>query len=62
MITLFGWTLIQSLLAFTDPMTNWGHLISLTIGITTWPLIRRWARAAQVTRTAGAGRVEIARV
>ncbi|MFJ2160095.1 rhomboid-like protein [Streptomyces sp. NPDC087856] len=65
MITLFAWTLIQSLLAFTDPMTNWGHLISLTIGIATWPLIRRWARAARaarVTRAAGAGRVEAAGV
>ncbi|MFD4880301.1 rhomboid-like protein [Streptomyces sp. NPDC058420] len=65
MITLFAWTLIQSLLAFTDPMTNWGHLISLTIGIATWPLIRRWARAvqaAQATRAAGAGRVEAAGV
>ncbi|MFJ8139820.1 rhomboid-like protein [Streptomyces sp. NPDC096013] len=65
MIALFGWTLIQDLLAFTDPMTDWGHLISLTIGIATWPLMRRWARAAQLTRaarTAGAGRVEVARV
>ncbi|MGQ4478262.1 rhomboid-like protein [Streptomyces sp. SAS_276] len=62
MITLFAWTLIQSLLAFADPMTNWGHLISLTIGIATWPLIRRWAWAAQVTRVVGAGRVEVAGV
>ncbi|MEV6540069.1 rhomboid-like protein [Streptomyces sp. NPDC051665] len=65
LITLFGWSLVTDLIAFTDPMTNWGHLISLTIGVATWPLIRRWARAAQVdraARVAGAARVEVARV
>ncbi|WP_327407081.1 hypothetical protein OG194_14990 [Streptomyces sp. NBC_01288] len=65
LITLFGWSLVTDLIAFTDPMTNWGHLISLTIGIATWPLIRRWARAAQVDRAArapGAARVEVAGV
>ncbi|MFJ8594302.1 rhomboid-like protein [Streptomyces sp. NPDC093598] len=38
----FGWMLLQDLLAFTDPMTNWGHLIALGIGIATWPVVRRW--------------------
>ncbi|MFJ3899451.1 rhomboid-like protein [Streptomyces sp. NPDC090083] len=66
MVALFGWTLIQALLDFTDPMTNWGHLISLTIGVAAWPLIRRWARAARparaanTARPAGAPRVEAA--
>ncbi|WOX12513.1 rhomboid-like protein [Streptomyces sp. N50] len=63
LITLFGWSLVTDLIAFTDPMTNWGHLISLTIGVATWPLIRRWARTAQVNRAAtvaGAARVEAA--
>ncbi|MFD4558334.1 rhomboid-like protein [Streptomyces sp. NPDC058469] len=68
LIALFGWTLVQDLIAFTDPMTNWGHLISLSIGVATWPLIRRWARAGQVAGaarvagTAGVPRVEVARV
>ncbi|MEU6180393.1 rhomboid-like protein [Streptomyces coeruleorubidus] len=44
----FGGMLLQDLLAFTDPMTNWGHLIALAIGVATWPLIRRW-------QTRGAG-------
>ncbi|WP_033282157.1 rhomboid-like protein [Streptomyces sp. NRRL F-525] len=63
LITLFGWSLVTDLIAFTDPMTNWGHLISLTIGVATWPLIRRWARTARVNRTARvpvAARVEAA--
>ncbi|MEU6255009.1 rhomboid-like protein [Streptomyces sp. NPDC047043] len=43
---LFGGMLLQDLIAFTDPMTNWGHLISLAIGVSTWPVIRRWCRTA----------------
>lgn len=50
LIGLFGWSLVEDLIEFTDPMTNWGHLISLTIGIATWPLIRRWQRAARAAR------------
>ncbi len=42
----FGGMLLQDLLAFTDPMTNWGHPIALAIGVATWPLIRR-RRAAR---------------
>lgn len=63
LITLFGWSLVTDLIAFTDPMTNWGHLISLTIGVATWPLIRRWARTARVNRAVRvpvAARVEVA--
>lgn len=43
----FGAMLVQDLIAFTDPMTNWGHLLALAIGIATWPLVRR-SRPAQV--------------
>ncbi|MFJ5301931.1 rhomboid-like protein [Streptomyces sp. NPDC088350] len=60
LIGLFGWSLVEDLIEFTDPMTNWGHLISLTIGVATWPLIRRWHRAARVTRLEAA-RFEAAR-
>ncbi|WP_237330272.1 rhomboid-like protein [Streptomyces sp. BA2] len=42
----FGGMLIDDLIAFTDPMTNWGHLLALSIGVATWPLVRRWRRAA----------------
>ncbi|MDT7844158.1 rhomboid-like protein [Streptomyces justiciae] len=38
----FGWMLVQDLLAFTDPLSNWGHLFSLAIGVATWPMVRRW--------------------
>jgi hypothetical protein len=37
----FGTTLVADLIEFTDPMTDWGHLLSLAIGVSTWPLVRR---------------------
>ncbi|WP_046915834.1 rhomboid-like protein [Streptomyces stelliscabiei] len=46
MLLLFGGMLLNDLLAFTDPMTNWGHLLALAIGVATWPVVRRWGRAA----------------
>ncbi|MFF0010026.1 rhomboid-like protein [Streptomyces sp. NPDC005374] len=48
LLALFTWTLVTDLIAFTDPMTNWGHLIALAIGVATWPLVRRRHRARQV--------------
>ncbi|WP_225987303.1 rhomboid-like protein [Streptomyces spectabilis] len=36
----FGWVLVEDLIAFTDPMTNWGHLLALAVGVATWPLLR----------------------
>ncbi|GEC07496.1 hypothetical protein SSP24_51510 [Streptomyces spinoverrucosus] len=39
-----GAVLLSELLAFTDPLTDWGHLIALAVGIATWPVIRRRAR------------------
>ncbi|MET9830510.1 rhomboid-like protein [Streptomyces sp. NPDC006385] len=41
-------TLLQDLAEFTDPMTDWGHLLSLAVGVATWPLVRSWhtSRAA----------------
>ncbi|MGW2486876.1 rhomboid-like protein [Streptomyces sp. NPDC001606] len=38
--------LLDDLAAFTDPMTDWGHLIALTIGVLAWPLVRRWQHRA----------------
>ncbi|WP_413254712.1 rhomboid-like protein [Streptomyces pseudovenezuelae] len=41
LLALFGWVLVSDLLAFTDPLTDWGHPIALAIGVATWPLVRR---------------------
>ncbi|GGU80269.1 hypothetical protein GCM10010260_10620 [Streptomyces filipinensis] len=38
--------LVDDLIAFQDPMTNWGHLIALSIGVASWPLLRRWNQPA----------------
>ncbi|MEY9994188.1 hypothetical protein ABIE67_006220 [Streptomyces sp. V4I8] len=44
-LVLFGGMLVQDLLNFADPLTNWGHLISLVIGVAMWPVVRRWRAA-----------------
>ncbi|WP_420707612.1 rhomboid-like protein [Streptomyces sp. HmicA12] len=50
-----GAMLVQDLIAFTDPLTNWGHLLALGIGVATWPLVRRWrTRGARRSRPADA--------
>ncbi|MEU1024029.1 rhomboid-like protein [Streptomyces sp. NPDC005904] len=41
----FGWMLVDDLIEFADPMTNWGHLLALLIGISTWPLLGRGRRS-----------------
>ncbi|MFI5966242.1 rhomboid-like protein [Streptomyces asoensis] len=41
----FGAMLLQDLVAYTDPLTNWGHLTALAIGVATWPRLRNWERA-----------------
>ncbi|GHE04797.1 rhomboid-like protein [Streptomyces alanosinicus] len=46
LLALTGGALLNDLIAFEDPMTNWGHMIALTIGVATWPLVRRWNRSA----------------
>ncbi|WKX12507.2 rhomboid-like protein [Streptomyces sp. NL15-2K] len=46
LLAAFGGMLTLDLIAFTDPMTNWGHLMAFAIGIATWPWIRRWRTAA----------------
>lgn len=45
-LAAFGWMLVTDLVAFTDPMTNWGHLLALVVGVGTWPLLRRRGRSA----------------
>lgn len=49
--TLLGFVslmLLQDLLAFVDPLTNWGHPLALLAGIACWPAVRRWARRRNV--------------
>ncbi|MFF7972163.1 rhomboid-like protein [Streptomyces sp. NPDC007905] len=48
LLTLVASMLVDDLIAFQDPMTNWGHLIALTIGIAGWPLVRRRQRSQDV--------------
>ncbi|MEU9667011.1 rhomboid-like protein [Streptomyces bobili] len=45
LLAVFGGLLLQDLLALTDPLSNWGHLMALAIGVGTWPWVRRWAAA-----------------
>lgn len=61
----FGWVLVDDLIAFADPMTNWGHLLALAIGVATWPLLRRARRsrhAATASTTEGNAAVGSTRV
>ncbi|MFJ9352278.1 rhomboid-like protein [Streptomyces sp. NPDC101237] len=44
LLALVGYSLVMDLVAFQDPVTNWGHLISLSIGTALWPVVRRWHR------------------
>ncbi|WP_433858198.1 rhomboid-like protein [Streptomyces kronopolitis] len=37
-----GYLAVTDLLAYADPMTAWGHLLSLTLGVAAWPLLRHW--------------------
>ncbi|WP_407287902.1 rhomboid-like protein [Streptomyces sp. BP-8] len=37
-----GYLALTDLLAYLDPMTDWGHLMSLAVGMACWPLLRRW--------------------
>jgi hypothetical protein len=47
-LVVFGWMVIGDLIAFTDPMTNWGHTMALAIGVATWPLLRRVSSPGQL--------------
>lgn len=44
LLAVVGGALLNDLAAFADPMTNWGHLIALSLGIAGWPLVRRRQR------------------
>ncbi|MCB5908706.1 rhomboid-like protein [Streptomyces pinistramenti] len=36
-----GYLAVGDVVAFVDPMAAWGHLLALTIGVASWPLLRR---------------------
>ncbi|MFD5117500.1 rhomboid-like protein [Streptomyces sp. NPDC058391] len=42
--------LAQELLAYRDPITDWGHPTALAIGVACWPAVRRVRRAAASPR------------
>lgn len=43
-----GYLAVTDLLAYVDPVSDWGHLLSLALGAAGWPLLRRWrARRAR---------------
>jgi hypothetical protein len=44
----FAAILLQDLAEFTDPLSDWGHLLSLAIGIAMWPVVRHWRRIGLV--------------
>ncbi|MFF4970999.1 rhomboid-like protein [Streptomyces sp. NPDC001083] len=52
----FAAVLVGDLIAFTDPLTDWGHLLSLAIGVSTWPLVRRRQRSGPGGPGGGGGR------
>ncbi|MFL4493974.1 rhomboid-like protein [Streptomyces sp. VTCC 41912] len=37
-----GYQVLSGLLDYADPMTDWGHALSLALGIAAWPLLRYW--------------------
>ncbi|MFJ5676814.1 rhomboid-like protein [Streptomyces sp. NPDC093097] len=37
-----GYQAASGMLAYLDPLTDWGHLLSLALGVAAWPLLRRW--------------------
>jgi hypothetical protein len=54
-LALSGGMLVQDLLNLTNPLTDWGHLISLAIGVALWPVVRRWHVANSKSVSAGRG-------
>ncbi|MFH9088061.1 rhomboid-like protein [Streptomyces sp. NPDC017673] len=46
LLALAAGGLLSDLLAYADPLTNWGHVIALAIGVAAWPLVRRRQRPA----------------
>ncbi|MGV9554515.1 rhomboid-like protein [Streptomyces sp. NPDC003401] len=41
LLAVSGGILLRNLLVLADPLSDWGHLIALAIGVATWPWVRR---------------------
>ncbi|MFJ3666364.1 rhomboid-like protein [Streptomyces sp. NPDC090106] len=50
LLALFTAMLLQDLVAFRDPLSDWGHLIALALGVAAWPAVRRWRAAGRGIR------------
>ncbi|KUL53365.1 hypothetical protein ADL22_04235 [Streptomyces sp. NRRL F-4489] len=37
-----GYQALTGLMEYLDPMTDWGHLLALALGVAAWPLLRHW--------------------
>ncbi|MEU2064997.1 rhomboid-like protein [Streptomyces sp. NPDC013455] len=46
LLFLAGGAVLDGLYDFEDPVTDWGHLVALAVGVAAWPLVRRWHRPA----------------
>jgi hypothetical protein len=42
LVAAAGYQAVAGLLNSSDPMTDWGHLLSLVLGLTAWPLLWHW--------------------
>ncbi|UKY52657.1 hypothetical protein KI385_30230 [Streptomyces inhibens] len=42
LLTGVGYLALTDLLVYADPLSDWGHLLSLTLGVASWPLLRCW--------------------
>ncbi|WP_328493998.1 hypothetical protein OHS59_15580 [Streptomyces sp. NBC_00414] len=60
LLAVSAWLVVEGLVAFTDPLTDWGHLLALTIGVATWPWVRRSRKAAVAAAAASAESVTAA--
>ncbi|WP_369358697.1 rhomboid-like protein [Streptomyces sp. cg2] len=44
LLAVGGFQALSGLLDYVDPMTDWGHLLSLALGVAAWPLLHYWWR------------------
>ncbi|MYT31511.1 MULTISPECIES: rhomboid-like protein [unclassified Streptomyces] len=44
LLAVGGYQALSGLLAYVDPVTDWGHLLSFVLGVAAWPLLHHWRR------------------
>ncbi|MGC5567604.1 rhomboid-like protein [Streptomyces sp. FR-108] len=62
LLAVSAWLVGEGLVAFTDPLTDWGHLLALATGIATWPWVRRARRARDRSQRTAPGEQSAAHV